>query len=55
MPSSLSNSGDGDEGTLLIDAQMKQQALYNNWDFENIWGIDPNINDGYPYLRVFFD
>lgn len=31
--------------------QMKQQSNYIGWDFETIWGIDPNINNGYPYLR----
>jgi hypothetical protein len=33
-------------------AQMKTQANYIGWDFENIWAIDPTINDGYPYLRA---
>jgi len=23
---------------------------YVGWDFENVWAIDPTINDGYPYL-----
>jgi len=30
---------------------MKTSASYTGWDFENIWGIDPDINEGYPYLR----
>lgn len=38
-------------GTGLPTAQMKLQASFNNWDFVNIWGISPSINDGYPYLR----
>lgn len=21
------------------------------WDFENVWAIDPNINNGYPYIK----
>jgi len=25
----------------------------NLWDFENVWNIDPNINNGYPYLRPY--
>jgi hypothetical protein len=33
--------------------EMKQQSTYTGWDFENVWGIDPDINDGYPYLRGF--
>jgi len=35
----------------LTTTQMKDPSNYNGWDFENIWGIDPDINDGYPYLR----
>ena len=26
-------------------------APMDAWDFSNIWAIDPNINEGYPYLR----
>lgn len=33
--------------------QMKQQSTFINWDFENIWGINREINNGYPYLRIF--
>jgi len=34
-------------------AQMKQAQTYTSdgWDFSSIWAIDPDINDGYPYLR----
>jgi len=34
-------------------AEMKTRETFTSsgWDFENIWNIDPNINDGYPYLR----
>ncbi|AZA81255.1 hypothetical protein C1637_01380 [Chryseobacterium lactis] len=30
---------------------MKAQSTFVNWDFSNIWSIDPLINDGYPYLN----
>jgi len=30
---------------------MKDPAYYPGWDFENIWAIDPTINDGFPHLR----
>jgi hypothetical protein len=30
---------------------MKTQGTFTGWDFVNIWKIDPNANDGYPYLR----
>tara|TARA_B100000378_G_scaffold169674_1_gene136770 strand:+ start:6270 stop:11798 length:5529 start_codon:yes stop_codon:yes gene_type:complete len=39
------------EGTGLTTAQMKNSANYSGFDFTNIWAIDPNINQGYPYLR----
>jgi len=34
-------------------SQMKQAQTYTSdgWNFSNIWAIDPDINDGYPYLR----
>ena len=28
-----------------------QQATFENWDFADTWAIDPNYNDGYPYLQ----
>ena len=33
---------------------MKQKSTYEGWDFENVWAISPNINDGYPFLRQFY-
>ena len=37
----------------VTTAQMKRATTFTRrgWDFENIWDIDPNINDGYPFLR----
>jgi len=35
----------------LSTGRMKNPVFYYGWDFENIWAIDPDINDGYPYLR----
>jgi hypothetical protein len=34
-------------------AQMKQQSTYEaaGWDFENVWAINPSINNGYPYIQ----
>jgi len=36
----------------LNTREMKQAHNYinNGWDFVNIWGIDADINDGYPYF-----
>jgi hypothetical protein len=36
-------------GVALTGAQMKQQASFTNWDFENIWTICEG--QGYPRLR----
>lgn len=35
----------------LTDAEMKNAENFVGWDFENIWAIDPDKNDGYPYLQ----
>ena len=39
----------------LPTIEMKQAATYTEfgWDFDNIWDIDEDINNGYPYLRIF--
>lgn len=33
--------------------EMKTKSTFVDaeWDFDNIWGMDPNINDGYPNLE----
>jgi hypothetical protein len=31
-------------------ADMKTQSTFQNWEFDNIWSIHPDINDGYPHL-----
>ncbi|HFJ9368495.1 TPA: hypothetical protein ACGW8Q_005739 [Bacillus cereus] len=31
--------------------ELKQKATFVDWDFDNIWSIDPNQNDGFPYLK----
>jgi hypothetical protein len=35
----------------LTDAEMKDAGNYSGWDFTDIWAIDPDKNDGYPYLK----
>lgn len=32
-------------------AEMKLQETYTGFDFDTEWGIDPNINNGFPYLK----
>lgn len=48
-------SSSNKEGKPLSTNAMKNKASYTNWDFNDIWGIDPAINDGYPYLRHFYN
>lgn len=31
--------------------EMKRQSTYERWDFIFQWGMDEEINEGYPYLR----
>jgi len=39
-------------GKSLTESQMRQQSSFTGFDFENVWAIDPNINNGYPYFRT---
>lgn len=38
-------------GDLLSGDQLKNPEYYNDWDFENIWQCDPDVNSGFPTLR----
>jgi type IX secretion system substrate protein len=38
-------------GTGKTTTDMMKQSTYENWDFENIWSMNPNTNDGYPFLQ----
>lgn len=38
--------------TVKTIAEMKTQATFVGWDFTNIWALDPQVNGGYPYLRI---
>jgi len=35
----------------ISGANMKNQESFKGWDFENIWGMDSKINNGYPYIK----
>jgi hypothetical protein len=39
-------------GKGLSERNMKNTRSFKGWDFDNIWSIDPNINDGFPHLRM---
>ena len=36
----------------LSSSQMKQQSSYIGFDFDNVWAISPDKNNGYPYIQV---
>ena len=40
----------GNTGSLTA-AQMALKTNFANWDFETVWDIDPDRNDGMPYLQ----
>ena len=46
---------DTGKGTPKTTAEMKQKATFVNWDFDEIWGRNNAINNGYPYLRWSMD
>lgn len=46
-----SGQANSDGGTDKTTAEMKTQSTFTNWDFNDIWNIDPVENDGYPFLR----
>lgn len=49
----VSGKTDSDKGYPKTTAQMKQESTYTDydWDFTTIWGINPDVNNGYPFLR----
>ncbi len=49
--SDTSAQSDSGKGTPKTTAEMKSQATYSGWDFEDVWGINPSENGGYPFLR----
>jgi hypothetical protein len=40
-------------GTALTDTELKTQTKFAGFDFEDIWGIDAAVNQGYPHLLAF--
>lgn len=38
-------------GDALSSSEMKNQQSFAGWDFEAIWAIKSNVNNGYPYLK----
>ena len=44
--------GDAGKGVGRSTIEMTIQAFYADWDFDTVWGMDANVNGGYPYLRA---
>ncbi len=51
----LGATATGCDGRGCTTNEMHAKVTYQNWDFENIWGRNDSINNGYPYLRVFHE
>jgi hypothetical protein len=49
-----SNQPSSAAGTGNTTAQMKDQTNFLNWDFNNIWAINPGTQTGYPFLLGFY-
>ena len=39
-------------GNVLTPEEMKNQKSFIGWNFERIWAIDADVNEGYPYLNM---
>ena len=50
-----SNQANSQGGTSLVeghtDVSAKIAAQYANWNFDSVWMISGNLNNGYPFLR----
>ena len=49
------NDGNSESPIGKNTSEMKQQHTFFGWDFVNVWGINPQQNDGYPILRGIGD
>jgi VCBS repeat-containing protein len=45
------NDTNCDDANGLTDGEMRDMSSFDGWDFEGTWAIDPEKNDGYPYLQ----
>ena len=48
--STTSHCSDTGQGEPLARTEMKKLQNYAGWDFEQIWGIYPTVNDGFPFF-----
>ena len=49
----MTGVGSGPTGGVsgLTTAEMQTESSFIGWDFDTVWHIDENINDGYPHFR----
>jgi hypothetical protein len=51
----VETSNQDNDGTICSEGkttgEMKNYSTYVGWDFDNVWAINPSINEGYPYLK----
>ncbi|WP_341281142.1 S-layer homology domain-containing protein [Paenibacillus sp. FSL H8-0537] len=53
--SDTTGQSDTGKGTGKTTLEMKTLSTYVNWPgFNDYWGIDPDVNEGYPYLKAFY-
>jgi len=38
----------------LSETELGVKSSFVGFGFDTIWGMDANVNDGYPYLKVFY-
>lgn len=49
----LGRENENDKSVGKTSADLKEQSTYFEWDFENIWRINPKKNNSMPYLQEF--
>ena len=47
-------TGGNSAGDPVSETNLKKQNTFSGWNFTKVWGIDSSINDGYPYLQIFY-
>ncbi len=47
----VSGVPDNGLGTPKGTSQMKTRSTYAGWDFDVVWAMGSNVNEGYPYLQ----
>ena len=51
----LSPNASAKTGTALTTNEMHAKSSFIGFDFDTVWGRNDTINNGYPYLRCFYE